>query len=369
MRPLSLPILLAVLSLCLLPGCRGEKGSEAVRPVRAVEAVRAPAGVAELLTGEIEAHSYVNASFRIAGKIAQRLAAAGDHVLPGQVLARLDDTIEGNTLREARASERAAAATLDQAARKAARARSLVGQRAVSRNEYDLDVRSEKEAAAQLDAARAQLRSAKEQFGYTVLYADTEGVVASRHAESGEVVAAGQTIFRIAEKTGIDAVFDVPERLMLEGLATGREMEVCLDSDPSVCAAALVAELSPQADQSTRTYRMRASVPAPARGMLLGSTVIGRVVLSDDPVMTLPSQALYARAGASCVWVLEAEGSGVFVAHVRAVDVAGYTTGTVLVKSGLADGELVATAGVQVLHEGQRVRLADAARDGGEEAR
>lgn len=360
------------LALCLalplaLTGCEEEKqAANAIRPVRAVEARVASMGLAELLTGEVEAHNTVSASFRIAGQVAERLVAAGDVVTKGQVLARLDDTVARDSLVEAKASETAAEAALDQAARKAARARSLIGQRAISKNDYDLAVRTETEARAQLDAARAQRNSAEENLSYTELRAEADGFISSRHAESGEVVAAGQAIFKIAERSGLDAVFDVPERLMLAGLARGREIEICLDSDSSSCAKGAVYELSPQADATTRTWLMRAAMPEPSPKMLLGSAVRGRVVLDDTPVMALPAQALWSQGGSDCVWVLERAGESTYAARLRPVTVARFTSESVIISEGLSEGELVATAGVQTLVEGQVVRLvASAAAEGG----
>lgn len=355
--------------LCLFAcGCESES-DEAVRPVRTLTVQPAADRLPVSLTGLVKAHIYVNASFRIAGKVVERMVSAGDTVRAGDPLARLDDTVIRDNLLTARADVAASLASLDQARKQDRRVHALLGRGAVSRREGEASERAYKSALAQLDAARARQESAEEQLAYTVLHADVDGVVVSRSVENGEVVAAGQGVFLLAAGGGRDAVFDLPEDL-LDAVPNGRRLEVCLDRQRDVCSTAEVYETSPEADAVTRTYQMKARI-ADASRMALGATLIGTIPLGDRQVVILPALALADLDGSPAVWVVDDEAG---VVHRRTVEVVRYTAdGAVIAVDGrgaagnggargLAGGERVVTAGVQTLREGQKVRTGDGGR-------
>lgn len=345
-------IVSAMLASALTAGCREAVTEEAPRPVRYVVAAESQDGGSERLTGQIAAHHYVNVSFRIAGKIADRFVSAGDAVAPGKVLARLDDAVVRDTLLAAKADVAAAQAALVQADKQARRVENLVAQGAVSRSENDLTVRQRTAAVAQLDAAQAKRHQAEEQLGYATMRSEVSGVVVSRLAERGEVVNAGQPVFRIAENKGWDAVFDMPESLVRDGLAMGQKLSVCLDGQRDVCAEASIYEIAPEADTTTRTYQTKALLGTHPDAMLLGATVVGHLVAPGKTVVALPASALSKRDGKPSVWIIDA-------AHTvssRPVEVARYGTDTVMLSGGVKPGERVVTAGVQTLRPGQKVR-------------
>ena len=81
---------------------------------------------------------------------------------------------------------------------------------------------------------------------------------------------------------------------------------------------------------------------------------------STTNTLGAPSGARSARkAGQSAVWVVDAA-SGLVT--LKPVTVSRYETDRVVLSGGLAKGEIVVTAGVNRLREGQKVRLAEAAR-------
>ncbi|HEX3521143.1 MAG TPA: efflux RND transporter periplasmic adaptor subunit, partial [Stellaceae bacterium] len=205
----------------------------------------------------------------------------------------------------------------------------------------------------QIDAAQAQLRTAHEQLSYTVLTADGPGVVTAVGAEPGEVVQAGKMIVEVARQGPRDAVFDVPEQLMRTG-PRDPLVQIALTNDPSVRATGRVREVSPQADATTRTWQFKVGIIDPPEGMQLGSTVSGSIKLAAPPGVELPASALTQANGQPAVWVVDPQSHTV---SLREVDVSRYDPASVVVSKGLENGEVVVTAGVQVLRPGQRIRL------------
>ena len=68
-------------------------------------------------------------------------------------------------------------------------------------------------AEAPLEAAKAQLGTAKDALGYTELRAGAAGVITARSLEIGQVVQAAQSVFTLAQDGDRDAVFDVYESM------------------------------------------------------------------------------------------------------------------------------------------------------------
>ena len=78
---------------------------------------------------------------------------------------------------------------------------------------------------------------------------------------------------------------------------------------------------------------------------------------SSDPVVALPLSALFEKNGGPAVWVVDERSGSVAL---RPVTVARYETDTAVIADGLAKGDVVVTAGVNTLREGQKVRVAEA---------
>lgn len=345
-----------ILLFFLIEGCEKPRQVEDIRPVRTIVAESKIHDDSEIITGQIAAHRYEKASFRISGKLSERVVSSGSPVKAGQVIARLEDTIEKNTLTAANAEVAATRAALEQAEKVEKRASVLVQSQAVSKNDYDEALCLLKSAKARLEAAESRARIASEQLDYTALKAEKDGIVTDKLAEVGEVVAAGQPIVRIAESSEKDAVFDFPEDLVRGGLAQGQKIEVCLDRYRDVCAMAVVYEIAPEADPVTRTYLTKAVLENPPAGMLLGATVIGRIILRQEPSIQIPAAALTRQEKSPAVWVVDPSTCCV---RLKSIEIAQYGSDKVIVSKGIKPGYRIVTAGVQALHQGQKVRFVE----------
>ncbi len=354
----------ALLALLLAPtlglgGCERQTKAKAVepRPVRTVTAAKGGTGETVVLTGQINAENEASLSFRIGGRIVERLANVGDRVEPDQVLAKLDPQNELNTLRSAQAALSAAEGRVIETTNAFDRQKALLPQGFTTQALFDQAQQALRTAQAQLDNAEAQLRIAKDRVGYTQLKAGVSGSITARTAEAGEVVQPGQTIFQVARQDGRDAVFDVPAQV-LRSAPSDPKVVVSLTDDPSITAVGRVRQVDPQADPITRTFRVRVGLIDPPATMFLGATVKGRMELEATPGITLPATALTRINGQPAVWLVDPKDMTVSLHN---VEIGRFDPGSVLVAHGLEGGEVVVTAGVQALHPGQKVRLLGAA--------
>lgn len=347
--------LIVLLVASLSGGCsEAEKEQEAVvRPVRVMTVVEQKAQETITLSGTIEAKTEVDLSFRIGGRVVERMVGVGDRVKGGQPLARLDAQDEENALRAAQANQAAAEGKFIEAEANYDRQRHLLNRGHTTKQRYDQASQVLNTLRSQLDVATAQLAIAKTRLEDTVLYADAPGEITARFGESGQVVQPGQVIFRVARKDGRDAVFDAPASLISRG-SRDAIVKVALSIDPSIAGTGRVRSVNPQADAVTGTFRVLVGLDDPPPELRLGSTVIGTVTLDGVGGISIPSGALSRTNGEPVVWVLDSATSTV---SPKPVEVAAHRVGDVIVAAGLSPGEVVVTAGVQTLRPGQKVRL------------
>jgi RND family efflux transporter MFP subunit len=343
---------LTFLSAC---GPAAEPPPPEIRPVRVVTIEKLAAGATVSLTGNVQAQNEINQSFRIDGRMLERLVNVGDTVKAGQFIARLDSQNEESGLQSARALLAAARAQQVEARSNFGRMRDLVAENAVSRATFEQAEALQKTADSQVESAQSQVSLAENRLGYTRLMSTAAGVVTAQGAEAGEVVGAGRMIVQIAREGGRDATFDVPAHIK-DSVPPNANITVTLSMNPAVSATGRVREVSPQADPVTGTFRVRVGLTKPPAAMRLGSTVTGRVKLETASGVSIPASALVRSDRQTAVWVVDPKEMTV---SSRAIRVAESTAGTIAVASGLNPGDIVVSAGVQALRPGQKVRLAE----------
>lgn len=353
-RVISACMLLTALA-ALLAACEPDSQAAAPqpRPVRTVTVTKSEAGQPVTLTGRIEAEDEVTLGFRVPGRVLENTVRVGDRLTAGQRIARLEPQNETNALRTAQANLVAAQAQLTQAQNHFDRQDILLQQGWTTRAIHDQADKQLQTARAQVDAAQAQTKAAHDQVSFTELVADAPGVITEVGPRAGEVVQAGQMIVKLARKDGRDAVFDVPGQL-LRSAPPDPEIIVSLTDDSKVTAPGRVREVAPQANPVTRTFEVKVGLTDPPPAMLLGATVTGRMEMDAVPVIDIPASALTRFNQQPAVWIVDPANLTVSPRNVEAVS---YAPATVTVSQGLDPGDVVVTAGVQALHEGQKVRL------------
>ncbi|TGQ05488.1 efflux RND transporter periplasmic adaptor subunit [Mesorhizobium sp. M2E.F.Ca.ET.219.01.1.1] len=339
-------------------GCQKQQAAEKKLPVLVTTQTVALADYAPRtsLTGVIAARTLNNLSFRVGGRVAERLVDVGQHVDQGAVLARIDPQEQQSDLRSAQADLDAAQAQLTQAAATYQRQKTLLSQGFTTRRDFDSADQGLKVAQGSVDAALSALSNAKENLSYTELKAGAAGVITARQVEAGQVVQAAQTVFTIAEDGDRDAVFNVHETLVVQ-TPPSPAVTITLLSDPQVRATGKVREISPAIDTQSGSIRVKVGIPDTPAGMPLGAAVIGTVSAKPVKAILLPWQALTSTAGKPAVWIVDPSSKAVSTAP---VEVLAFDSGVVAVDKGLQEGQSVVTAGGQLLSPGQTVEVAGA---------
>jgi HlyD family secretion protein len=292
-------------------------------------------------SGNIEA-TEVQLSFRVQGRMAERFVDEGDRVKAGQVVARLDssDLKQQVALREADLQTALAAldeltngyrkedvaqakASLDAAEAEAARLASdderqtaLLKKEVISQKEYDFShaallaaqaarrqaseryalmkkgPRPEQiqQARSRAEAARQALALAQTQLGYGTIASPLDGMVLSKEAEPGEVLAAGAPVVTVADLSSVymRAYIDETD---LGRVRLGQKAVVTTDTFPGkgyegkVSFISSEAEFTPKSVQTKKervklVYRIKIDIPNPK--MELKPGMPADAIISDD---------------------------------------------------------------------------------------
>lgn len=344
MKKIALLIPFLILTAC---GEKSPPPEAAPTGPKLVKALKVGAGATALeqhYSGEIRARHEATLGFRVGGKIVARLVDVGAHVKAGQPLARLDPADAQLAATQAEANLTLASAELQRT--QELRARHFISQAA-------LDA---KDTAARAAATQAQL--AKNQAAYTTLVADTAGVVVAVLAEPGQVVAAGQGVFRVARDGAREVAIDIPEA-RIAGLKVGTSATAQLWAGAAgKTYRAVLRELAPAADPATRTFAARVALAEAAASanheLALGLTATVRFAPADDEKIIVPLAAILQRGDQATVWIVGADGA----VSQRAIDIERYSDAGAVLNGGLQPGERIVAAGAFRLAAGEKVRIA-----------
>ncbi|MGX7708907.1 efflux RND transporter periplasmic adaptor subunit [Methylobacterium sp. Gmos1] len=325
----------------------------ALAQVRVVTAALVPVAEQVVLTGDIQAKFLSNIAFRVSGKIQERLVEVGEHVTADQVLARLEPQEQQVNVDTAQAALASAEALLTQAKVSFERQQSLMRSGYTTRTAYDQAEQTLRTTQASVESAKAALGNAREQFSYTELKTGVAGMITARNAEAGQVVQSGQTVFTLAQDGPRDAVFIVSETLLAEP-PEGKTVEIILLSDPRVRTTGTVREISPAVDPSSGGVRVKIGLTQVPPEMSLGATVAGLGRFRAKPSVSLPWSALFRWQDKPAVWVLD-PGSGTVAPKTVAIE--RYAGSAIVLADGIAPGERVVVAGIQLLRPGQKVAV------------
>ncbi|MBL0937598.1 MAG: efflux RND transporter periplasmic adaptor subunit [Gemmatimonadaceae bacterium] len=352
----------APLALIAMTAC-GDSGSAkttdslatAAPTVAAVPVAVADIGTSEGLSPVIAVGTYASRDeiplgFKIGGVVQRVLVDEGATVQRGQILAVLD-------LREIDASVTKAQAMVDKATRDHARLTRLVADSVATSVQLQ-------DASTALDAARADLATARVNREFATITAPEAGTVLQRMGTPGATVAAGSPMFMLGgSRRGRVLRAGLPDRDALK-VQAGDSATVTFDAVPQKKFGARVVLVGRSADPRTGTYSVELSLrdaDALPSGLVGQAQVHVRAAAGtkNTAVSTLPADALLEADGDSASVYLvrsDATAPGKLVAERLRVEVAGIEGDRVRVRGVPAEARVV-TRGAPYVTPGAPVRI------------
>ena len=343
-------------------GCsEAPEAEEIIRPVR-YESVLATGGsrVREF-SGMAQAGLRSRLSFKVAGTVLRLPAQVGDSVAAGQLLAQLEPADYELAVQEAVAGLSQATAQERRAGADYQRAQELWENNNLSRAELDGAQAADQSARAAVRASNQRLEMAQRQLAYTRLTAPVAGAIASVAADVGENVTAGQPVVELTSGSRPEVQVGIPE-LLIAQVTQGNLVEVRFDAIPDESYPAVITEVgvAPTGAGATFPVIVQLTRVDPAIRVGMAATVGFRFEASEEgEVIYVPPVAVGEDRDGRFVFVVELEEPGFGITRRRAVVMGDPTLDGIQILEGLTDGELVVTAGVRRIRDGQRVKLLD----------
>jgi membrane fusion protein, multidrug efflux system len=326
-----------------------------VRPVRSTVVGESRGSVGATYSGEVQARYESKLGFQTSGKVNARLVELGSRVKRGQPLMRLDPAQETLHAVAAAADVEAARSRVEQNRVDLQRTEQLLAKQFASQAEVDQQRLTLAQSESQLKAAVAQQQIKLNQRGYTELLADRDGVVTAIAVEAGQVVSPGQAVITVAADGEREVLVSIPESRVDE-LRRAQRLQVSVWAQRGKVYTGALRELAPDTDSVTRTYSARIAVKDADSALMLGMTAsVFAPDVEGSSAIRLPLSAIHDKAGQPQVWVIDGATAQV---SPRVVKLGSAQDDSVLVVDGLRQGETVVTAGVHMLHTGQKVKAA-----------
>jgi RND family efflux transporter MFP subunit len=272
----------------------------------------------------LEATRQATVATQVSGRIVEVKVEAGQRVKAGQLLMTVD-------AREANEAAAAAAAQRVQAEANYQRTQNLFKQKFVSQAALD-------KADADLKSARAQASAAGAGASHAAVTSPLAGIVATRHAELGELAAPGRALVTVFDPKGLRAIANIPQFKLKEAQqAKSARIEF---PESRRWLDGIRVEILPTVDAKSHTATARIYLPddpALLTGIVPGMAVRVHFVVGTAQKLTVPPAAIVRRGEISAVYVMV--NGAPKLRQVRLGEAV--AEGEIEVLSGLAAGETV----------------------------
>jgi membrane fusion protein, multidrug efflux system len=362
----------AMLALLSMVGCSKTTVQAApAMPAPLVTVVKAEAQDVPQYLDEIgrnAAFESVTITPQVGGRIVERHFQDGDNLQKGQLLFVIDPRPYKAQLEAAQATLDQAKAALELAKIQFSRDQEVIGEKAISQQDYDTKKSTVDVDVAQVDAAQAALETAKLNLEYCYIHSPINGRAGARLVDVGNVVQANQTsLLSIQRLDPIYANFTVTENdlpAVQKQMSKGNlSAQVRLPSDTEKTGRTGRVEFLDNAVQnSTGTVNLRVTLSNADRHFWPGQFVDVKLVLSTEKgAVLIPNQAAQISQQGPFVYVVKSNDT----AELRPVKLGQRQGDNVVIADGVAPNERVVLAGQMLVRPGGKVRVADNGPAGG----
>jgi RND family efflux transporter MFP subunit len=295
------------------------------------------------LQGNVEAENMSWISPRGQGGVVRSvLVRQGDYVRKGQLLLKLDDAVQRNSVANAQIA-------LDHAKDLYQRRKNLWDEKIGT----EVDFINAKNA---VDQAETQLKLAQDQLDFTNVYADMDGTVDNLTIKVGESFGPGAQALHLVNTNNLKVVVQVPE-LYQERVKVGTPVKISLPGLGNKEISGVVRVTGKTINPDSRSFTVEIRLP---NDRSIRSNQVAVVRLQDYAVaktLAIPVNTLQTDEKGKYVMVASKDKENNLVAHKKSINIGQSYGDKVEVTDGLQEGDQLITDGFQGLYEGQLITI------------
>ncbi|HEV3486559.1 MAG TPA: efflux RND transporter periplasmic adaptor subunit [Vicinamibacterales bacterium] len=249
-------------------------------------------------TGTLSAVRTVSVGTQVSGQIAELFVDFNDTVKKGQLLARIDPTLQQQAVTDAYAALERAQAQALQAQREYNRNGELLSAGLVAKSDFEMTDSSLDVARANVKSAQVALERAKRNLEYTNIYAPIDGVVVERNVDLGQTVAASLSapqLFLIANDLAHMQILAKVGEGDIAGIKDGQKVKFTVQALPRETFEGTVEQVRLQSvtTENVVNYTVVVSVANEKKKLLPGMTArVNFVTRSAEDVLKVANAAL-----------------------------------------------------------------------------
>ncbi len=249
-------------------------------------------------TGALSAVTTVAVGTQVSGQVSALYVDYNARVKKGQLLARIDPTLQQQAVEDAQAGLERAQAQLDLARREYERNKQLFDAKIVTETEFVSVQANYRVAEANVKSARVALDRARQNLSYTAIYAPIDGVVVERNVDVGQTVAASLSapqLFLIAQDLTEMQILASVDESDIGKIRDGQPVTFTVSSYQNETFRGTVKQvrLQSKTTENVVNYTAVVSVDNPGGTLLPGMTATVKFLTSAaDGVLTVPNAAL-----------------------------------------------------------------------------
>lgn len=352
------PLALAALMACEEPEAPPEP------PIRAIKTVTVSDRAGEQsrrIAGLTEAAVVSDLAFESPGRMTEITVDIGDRVEKEQVIARLDPEPFELRISSTRGELVDAQAKLTDAKAKFEQQKRLYEEGFATKTSYDTALANLNSAESNLQVAESQLKLAERDLERAVLKSPFPGQVSEKYVERFTEVTAGQRIVQVSADGETKVKSNVPEGLV-QRLQPGQKVTVSFPTLNDAEVGGTITQIGARAT-STNSFPVTVVLDAsdlPLRSGLTAEVIFAFATDATGKAFLLPLSSLLptTEAGKGYIFVFDAAES---VVRRRTVQVLNVSGNDLEVVGEIAEGDIVAVAGVSFLVDGMKVKLLETA--------
>ncbi|KOC89949.1 efflux RND transporter periplasmic adaptor subunit [Winslowiella iniecta] len=354
----------------VLTGCDENKsqgaGQQQAPEVGIITLKSAPLKMTTDLPGRTSSYRVAEVRPQVSGIILKRNFVEGSDIKAGESLYQIDpatyqaayDSAKGD-LAQAQANAQIAAVTVK-------RYKPLLGTQYISQQDYDQAIATQSQTAAAVQAAKANVESARINLAYTKVTSPISGRIGKSSVTEGALVQSGQTT-ALATVQQLDPIYVDVTQSSEDFLRLRQELESgklkqndgkasvkLLTQDGNTYAQAGTLEFSDvTVDETTGSITLRAVFPNPDQKLLPGMFVRARLDEGTNPnALLVPQQGVTRTPTGDATAMVVGQDNKVEVRKLTADQAIGDKW---LVSAGLKDGDRVIVTGIQRAKPGAQV--------------